>query len=101
MTLARTAATLQFKVDSPPEGGLEETKMWMLNQLTRLVALQAQPRIERMMFSRAEASQPPDPAVSKPGDGMFVWAAAEVMGTGKPSGLYFYEGGVWKRVQTV
>ena len=98
MTLARTPATVQFEVDAPPAGGLEETKVWIVGQLNRLIELQQQPRVQRVMFSQLEVG---DPAVLKPGEGMFMWVAADVVGVGKIAGLYFYEGGTWRRVQTV
>jgi hypothetical protein len=101
MTLAKTPATVQFAVDAPPAGGLEEAKIWMVNMFNRLVELQQQPRVQRIMFSHIEASMPADAAVTKPADGMFIWAAADVVGAGAAAGLYLYEGGIWKRVQTV
>ena len=101
MTLAKTPAMLQFEVDAPPAGGLEEIKIWMVTQLNRLIELQQQPRVQQLMFSHVEASTPPEPAVLKPADGMLLWAAANVVGAGKAAGLYLYEDGIWKRVQTV
>jgi len=99
MTIAKAPTSPLFTVDPPPLGGLEEIKQWTARQLQRLAELQEQPRIHGLMFGRLEASTPTDPAISKPGDGMFMWAAANVVGAGKPEGLYFYSAGSWKLIQ--
>jgi hypothetical protein len=101
MTLAKVPTTPMFHVENPPTGGLEEVKQWALQMMTRLAELQEQPRIHGIMFGRLEPSTPIDPAISKPGDGMFMWAAAGVVAAGKPEGLYFYSSGAWMRVQLV
>jgi hypothetical protein len=100
MTLEVSAGPVQYSIEAPPGGpmgpGVEDLKYWTYEMLQRLVQLQQQPRVQDVMWTRAEAAT--DPPVLRPAPGMMVWAAANVIGAGKPEGLYFYVGGVWKLV---
>lgn len=101
MTLAKAPTTPLLNIDTPPTGGVEEVKQWALAMFTRLAELQEQPRVHGLMFGRLEASTPAEPAITKPGEGMFMWGAAGVVGAGKPEGLYFYSNGAWTKVSLV
>lgn len=100
MTLEASAGPVQYSIEPPPAGaagiGVDDLKYWAYEMLQRLVQLQQQPRIQDLMWTRAEAAT--DPPIVRPAPGMMVWAAAGVVGAGKPDGLYFYQGGAWKLV---
>jgi hypothetical protein len=98
MTLEVSAGPVQYAIEAPPGGpmgpGVEDLKYWTYEMLQRLVSLQQQPRVQSVMWARVEAAT--DAPMVRPAPGMMVYAAANVIGAGKPEGLYFYLGGVWK-----
>jgi hypothetical protein len=100
MTLQASSGPVQFALDPPPAGpggiGVDALKYWAYEMLQRLVAVQEQPRVQSIMWARIEAAT--DPQIVRPAPGMMVYAAAGVVGAGKPEGLYLYLGGVWKLV---
>jgi hypothetical protein len=100
MTLEVSAGPVQYSLEPPPAGpsgpGVEAVKFWAYEMLQRLVGLQQQPRVQSIMWARVEAAT--DGPIVRPAPGMMVYAAAGVMGAGKPEGLYLYLGGVWKLV---
>ena len=96
MTLERSAGPVQYELDAPPAGGLEEVKTWTREMLLRLLDLQAQPRVQSVMLVRVESAS--DPVLLRPGEGMLIYAAVNVVGAGKPIGFYAYVGGVWKQL---
>jgi len=99
MTTRESSGPTEYELEPAPAGGVEAVKAWAFEMLQRLVHLQQQPRVQSVMFARLESAA--DAAVTRPGDGMLVYAAAEVMGVGKLAGWYVYEGAVWKRLQSV
>jgi hypothetical protein len=94
MTLERAAASAQFAVEPPPQGGVEAIAAWALAMFDRLWLFQQQPRVQAVTLARLELAT----EVAKPVDGLFVWLAAGLAGAGKPEGLYFRLGGAWKLV---
>ena len=99
MTLRESSGPTEYELEPAPAGGVEAVKAWAYEMLQRLVNLQQQPRVQSVMFARLESSA--DPAISRPGDGMMVYAAAGVIGVGSLAGFYVYEGAAWKRLQSV
>ena len=99
MTLRESSGPTEYALEPAPAGGVEAIKSWAYEMLQRLVNLQQQPRVQSVMFARLESAA--DQAIARPGDGMMVYAGADVMGAGKAAGWYVYEGAVWKRLQSV
>ena len=99
MTIERASGPEQFDVQGPPAGGLEETKYWIHEQLRRLVSVQQQPFVQAAQFAQLVAGT--DEHLSRPAEGMLIFAAADVIAAGKPAGLYLYLGGVWMQLQMV
>lgn len=99
MTLRESSGPIQFEVQSPPAGGLEETKFWAYEQMSRLVYLMQNPMIQSAIFVRVEDTA--DPVFIRPADGMLIQANVNVVGAGKPAGFYVYVGGAWKQLQTI
>jgi hypothetical protein len=99
MTLRESSGPTEYELEPAPAGGIEAVKAWAYEMLQRLVNLQQQPRVQSVMFARLESAT--DAAIVRPGEGMMIFAAADVLGAGKLAGFYVYEGATWKRLQSV
>src|SRR5262245_22581780 len=99
MTLAKQVTEAGFVLDSPPSGGVEALKAWLVAMLTRLQERTAQPQVQVQTFGQLTAV--PSPEIAKPVDGMLAYMAANVAGAGKPAGLYLRDAGAWKQVQAI
>jgi hypothetical protein len=100
MTIDVSAGPVQYSIEPPPAGaagiGVDALKYWAYEMLQRLVGLQQQPRVQSVMWARAESAT--DAPLVRPAPGMMVYAAANVIGAGKAEGLYVYLGGTWKQL---